>query len=423
MSVLIRGALLEGNETNILIEGNKISEVDPKAGSKADVVLEGKNKAAIPGLINAHTHAAMTLMRGFADDLELHDWLSNHIWPLEAKLAEDDVYWGAKLACLEMIKSGTTCFSDMYWHPHGTARAVEEMGVRAVVAAPFVDLLDDGRAEEQIKEAERVLPKLSKNFSERVLPGLGPHCINTVSKGALTWCMEYSRENGVPIHFHLAETRKDNEEFLKKEGKRPVTYLEEIGFLGPNIIAAHAIWITKGEIKTLAKHDVKIAHNPASNMKLATGGVMPYTEMKDANLTVALGTDGCASNNNLDMFEEMKFAALLQKAHRWDQTVLPAAEALALATSEGAKALGIDAGELAPGKLADIFLINLARPELTPHYNLASDLVYSANGGCVDTVICDGKILMQERIVPGEEKILAKAAETARKLTTTEMSR
>jgi 5-methylthioadenosine/S-adenosylhomocysteine deaminase len=415
MSILIKDVLLGGRRTNIYASGNIISEIGPKAGSKEGFVLNGEGKAAIPGLVNAHTHAAMTLMRGYADDLELHDWLSNHIWPLEAKLTEDDVYWGSKLACLEMIKSGTTCFNDMYWHPQGTARAVEEMGIRGVINAVFIDLFDKKKADEQITLNKKLF-KDFKKYSNRVVFALGPHAVYTVSEESLQWAKEFADENSLLIHFHLAETRKENEDFVKKTGMRPIPYLEKIGFLCSNLVACHTVWVTKGEIKTLAKYGVKVVHTPTSNMKLATGGVMPYVEMKEAGLTVALGTDGCASNNNLDMFESMKFAALLQKAHRWDQTVLPAPEALAMATKEGAKALSLNAGEISVGKLADIALIDISRPELTPHYNLASDLVYSANGSCVSDVICDGKIVMQNRIVEGEYEIIAKARETARNL-------
>lgn len=416
MSILIKDVFHEGGKTNIFIEGNLITELGDSVGSKSDSVIDGRNKAAVPGFVNAHTHAAMTLLRGYADDLELHDWLTNHIWPLEAKLTEEDVYWGARLACLEMIKTGTTSFNEMYWHPLATARAVEEMGLRGVISAIFVDLQDDEKSEEQINEAERIIPKLKKEFSTRVQPALGPHAVNTVSENSLEWCADFSRENELRVNIHLGETRKDNEEFIKKTGKRPIQYLEGIGLLNERLVAAHAIWVTKGEINLLAKNDVNVAHNPTSNMKLATGGVMPYAEMIAAGLTVSLGTDGCASNNNLDMLEAMKFASLQQKAHRWDQTVLPAKEALLLATMNGAKTLGINAGEIAVGKLADIALIDLKRPELTPHYNIASDLVYSANGCCVYTLICDGKVLMDGRVVEGEDEILEKAGETGRRL-------
>lgn len=415
MNLLVKNIVHEGRKTNIYIEGNTIKSVGGKSGIKDDLVIDGEGKAAIPGLVNAHTHAAMTLMRGYADDLELHDWLENYIWPIEAKLNPDDVYWGAKLACLEMIKSGTTCINDMYWHPLSTAKAVEEADLRGVINGVFIDLHDPEKAREQ-KSVNKKLFTEFKQFPDRIMYSLGPHAIYTVSEESLIWVRDFAEKNNLLIHFHLSETRKENEDFVKNKGVRPIPYLEKIGFLGPNVVCAHAVWVTKGELKTLGKYDVKIVHNPTSNMKLATGGVMPYVEMKEAGLTVALGTDGCSSNNNLDMFEEMKFAALLQKAHRWDQTVLPAKEALEMATEQGAKALGLNAGKIEEGRLADIVLIDLKRPELTPHYNLASDLVYSANGSCVDTVICDGKVLMQGGLVEGEEEILEKVGVVAKEL-------
>lgn len=415
MSILVRDALIDGRKTDIWVEGNRISAVGEKAGSKSDIILEGSGKAAVPGLINAHTHAAMSLMRGYADDLELHEWLSKHIWPLEAKLTEDDVYWGARLACLEMIKSGTTCFNDMYWHAEASAKAAEDAGLRAVINAVFIDLFDKDKARKQVRMNEKLFKRF-RDFPDRIVFALGPHAVYTVSEESLSWAKEFADKHNLMIHFHLSETRRENEDFLKEKGVRPIPYLEKIGFLGPNLVACHAVWVTKGEIKTLAKHDVKIVHNPTSNMKLATGGVMPYKEMREAGLTIALGTDGCASNNNLDMLEAMKFAALLQKAHRWDQTVLPAKEALTMATEAGARALNINAGKIEAGRLADFILIDLKRPELTPHYNLASDLVYSANGSCVDTVVCDGRVLMENRVVGGEEVVLANAGEAARDL-------
>jgi len=413
MSILIKNVLLNGKETNIKIEENLIAEIGKK--SSAEFVIDGKNKAAIPGLINTHTHAAMTLMRSYADDLELHDWLSNHIWPLEAKLTEDDVYWGTKLACLEMIKSGTTCFNDMYWHTKGSAKAVEESGIRGVLSAVLIDLFNEEKTKEQISLNKKLFKEFKK-FCSRVIFALGPHALYTVSKEGLQWCAEFARENNLLVHFHLSETEQEVKDCIKKNKKRPVEYLESIGFLGPNMIACHSVWLNKKEIQILAKHKVKIAHNPTSNMKLAVGSALNYAEMKKAGLTVSLGTDGCASNNNLDMFESMKFATLLQKFHTNKQRIMPAQESFELATINGAKALNLSAGKIEEGRLADIVLVNLKKPELTPGHNLISDLVYSANGSCVDTVICDGKILMQNRVAKNEQEIIEEAKETAKNL-------
>lgn len=403
MSILIKDVLLNGKKTNVFVEGNRIEEIGAKR--EAERVIDGRNKAAFPGFVNTHTHSAMTLLRGYADDMKLHDWLNKKIWPLEAKMNEDDVYLGSKLACLEMIKSGTTCFSDMYWHMKGTARAVEEMGLRAVLAESFIDLGKAELAEKMKKENKGFVRFVKEMKCERIKSALGPHAVYTVSEDSLIWAKEYAEKEKLLLHLHLAETEKENEDCMKMNGRRPVPYLEKIGFLSKNLVAAHAIWFSKKEIATLAKHRVKISHNPSSNLKLASG-VMQYAQMRKAGLTVSLGTDGCASNNNLDMMEEMRTAALLHKGFSMDPTMMPAKEALDIATLGGGRALGLPIGKIEEGMLADIILIDLNRPELCPGHNLISDLVYAANSGCVDTTICNGKILMEERKVPGETEIL-----------------
>ena len=413
MSILIKNVMLSGKETSLYVEGNIIRGVGVK--EKAEHVIDGKGKAALPGFINTHTHSAMTLFRGYADDLRLHDWLENHIWPREAKMTEEDVYWGTKLACLEMIKSGTTCFSDMYANVLGTIRAADEAGMRAVACEVFFDFFDSEKAEKERKKHVKLVREIQGMNNSRITPALGPHAPYTVSPESLRWIKEFADKEGLLIHIHLAETEKENTDFLNKHGKKPVPFLEEIGFFGANVVAAHGIWFDRKDLAILARHGVKVAHNPISNMKLASG-VLPYKEMKDAGITVSLGTDGCASNNDLDMFESMKFSALLQKVHTFDPTILPAKEAYEMATINGAKTLGINAGAIEKGMLADIILIDLKRPELTPGNNLTADLVYSAKGSCVDTVICDGKIIMERRKVEGEEEIIEKATEAARDL-------
>ena len=421
MTILIKNALLEGRARDIYIEGNRIESITEAGSSKREVreaefVIDGKRKAAIPGMFNGHTHAAMTLLRGYADDMPLHEWLSTKIWPLEAKLTEEDVYWGTKLACLVMIKSGTIFFNDMYWYWEGCARAVAESGIRAMLSAVFIDGFDESKAKEQIKRNE-ALYEASKKLSERIIFALGPHALYTVSKESLCWVRDFSEEHDILVHIHLSETAEEVEECKKRYGMRPVEYLNEIGFLSPRIIACHCIYLSRKEMVLLKQHNVKIVHNPASNMKLAAGR-MPYDELKEAGLyaNIALGTDGCASNNNLDMFEEMKIASLLHKLHSGDPTSMPAYEAFELATLNAAKVFRLNSGEIAEGKLADIVLLDLKNEELVPNHNLTSNIVYSANGSCVDTVICDGEILMEGRKIKGEEEIKEKAQEVAYEL-------
>jgi 5-methylthioadenosine/S-adenosylhomocysteine deaminase len=418
MAILIQNVLVEGKETNIYIEGNEIAAITDAGSGRGDVgaaefVIDGRRKAAIPGLFNGHTHAAMTLLRGYADDMPLHEWLSTKIWPVEVQMTEEDVYWGTKLACLEMIKSGTTFFNDMYWHWEGSAKAVAESGIRAMLSAVFIDGFEEEKAQDQIKRNE-ALYTACQNLPDRVLFALGPHAIYTVSRESLQWVKEFSETHDVLVHIHLSETEEEVEECKKRYGVRPVEFLSEIGLLSPRVIACHCVHLSRAEMVLLKRHDVKIVHNPASNMKLSSG-TLPYAELKKAGLyaNIALGTDGCASNNNLDMFEEMKIASLVHKAFSGDPTSMPAHEAFELATRNAAKMFRLNTGVIAEGKLADIALLDLKNEALVPNHNLISNLVYAANGSCVDTVICDGTILMEGRKVAGEEEILEKAQEVA----------
>jgi len=412
VNTLIKGVTLNGRKKDILIQGNLIQKIDDSIDLSADIQISGTGKAAIPSFINGHTHAAMTLLRGYADDMHLQDWLERKIWVAEAQMTEEDIYCGARLACLEMIKTGTTFFNDMYWFWKGTARAVHEMGIRAAISAVFIDFFDKKKAKEQI-EINMKLFEESGNFGDRVTFTLGPHAIYTVSEESLRWAADFARDHGLLIHMHLSETQKEVEDCIREHGMRPADYLEKIGFLSPHVIACHGVYLNQKEILLLKKHDVKVVHNPISNMKLAVGKVFPYERLKTAGVTISLGTDGCSSNNNLDMLESMKFASLLQKYHHKDTTILPAHEAFQMATINGAKAFGLNCGEITEGSLADIAFIDLQRPELTPHFDLYSDLAYSGNGGCVDTLMCDGKVLMASRRVKDEESILEEARRCA----------
>lgn len=417
MSIRINNVLVGGKERNIYIAGNLIEEISEAGGGKeAEFVIDGKGKAAIPGLFNAHTHAAMTLLRGYADDMPLQEWLSTKIWPLEARMTEEDVYWGTKLACLEMIKSGTIFFNDMYWHWRGSTRAVAESGIRAALSAVFIDGFDEERAREQMMRNEGLYEE-SKKLPGRIIFALGPHAIYTVSEESLCWVRDFAEKHDLLVHIHLSETKGEVEECIERYGMRPVEYLDSIAFLSSRTIACHCVHLSSKELELLKKNDVKIVHNPVSNMKLAAGR-MPYEELKKAGLysNIALGTDGCASNNNLDMFEEMKIASLVHKAVSGDPTSMPATEAFELATRNAAKTFRLNSGVIEAGRLADVVLLDLKKVELVPNHNLTSNIVYSANGSCVDTVICDGRMLMAGRKVEGEEEIKEKASEVAYEL-------
>jgi 5-methylthioadenosine/S-adenosylhomocysteine deaminase len=402
--ILIRGAQWKG-AADILIEGNRIRQIARTIPATADTVIDGRGKAVIPGLINAHTHAAMTLLRGIGDDMPLMPWLKEKIWPNEAKLTHEDVYWGARLACLEMIKSGTTAFLDMYYKLPATAEAVEETGLRGVLSCACFDRFDPELAEKSRQEIRSLFTAMNAR-SPRIKFALGPHAAYTVSGGLLRWINAFSEEHGLPVQMHVSETAEEVSAAVKQFGCTPVRYLHRLGILSPRLSIAHGLYVDDEEIRMLADAGVKVVHNPASNMKLASGTAFKFTEMRKAGITVGIGTDGCSSSNNLDMIEAMKLASLLGKAWRKDPEALTAAEMLDAATVQGAGILGLEAGRIEEGCLADLCLVNLNIPAFTPNHNFVSNLVYAANGSCVDTVICDGKILMQNREVPGEEEIL-----------------
>ena len=412
MSILIKNVLFNDKTIDIYIEGKEIKQIGAGLSFPADKILDGSRKAVIPGFVNAHTHAAMTLFRGFGDDMPLMPWLEQKIWPNEAKMTREDVYWGAKLACLEMIKSGTTTFFDMYQRPRVTADVTEEMGLRGIIAGVCFDGFDKEVAEKCNRHNERLIQDVD-NYSKRVRFSIGPHAIYTVSGELLTWAHQFAMEHQIPIHLHLAETEGEVKDSLDRFGLTPVRYLYELGVLSPRLIIAHGIYIDDDELRMLADHEVKVVHNPASNMKLASGMHFKFKEMRQLGITVGLGTDGCSSSNNLDMIEAMKLASLLGKAWRKDPEALTANEMLQAATAEGAVMFGLKAGQIKEGYLADLCLIDLNTPAFTPNFNFVSNLVYAANGSCVDTVICDGKILMENKKVPGEDEIMEKAAEIA----------
>jgi 5-methylthioadenosine/S-adenosylhomocysteine deaminase len=353
----------------------------------------------------------MTLFRGYADDFPLKEWLTKKIWPLEQKITEDDVYWGTKLACLEMIKTGTTTFNEMYWYPEAQIEAVKEMGLRAVIGLVMIDFLPIGSRE----NVEKLFVKLKAKNLEAISLTIAPHSIYGVSKENLIWAKDFAKKENLILHIHLSETEEEVNGCLKLAKMRPVEYLEKIGFLNENCILAHSIWLNEKEIEILAKRKCSVVYNPCSNMKLASG-IFPYKKLKEAKLNICLGTDGPASNNSLDIFLEMKFASLLQKVKEMDPTIAPAKEIFEIATKNGAKALKIDAGEIKEGKLADLILIDLNQISLTPCHNLVSDIVYSATGNCVSDLICNGKILMRDRKIEGEEEIKKETTKRAKQL-------
>lgn len=365
----------------------------------------------------------MTLFRGFADDMQLQDWLQKKIWPLEAKLTDRACYLGALLGSAEMIMSGTTSFVDMYFHMEDVARAVAEAGLRGFLSYGVIDLFDPAKAKAEQDMTRKFFDYLQNLNNPRIKFVLGPHAPYTCSDDMLLWAKEFAEKNHAILHIHIAETRREQADSQKQHGMRVVEYLDKIGALSKNLLAAHCAWLTKSEVGLLAKAGAKVAHCPVSNMKLASGGVAPLPEMFESGIPVSLGTDGAASNNTLDMFETMKVCALLHKAHRWDPTVLNAQKTLDLATIDGARALGVEdqIGSLEVGKRGDIILLDSMAPNLVPLHGketVVSDLVYSASAANVDTTIVDGNILMQNRNIKtlNLQEVLGETQQTALRL-------
>jgi len=428
-SILIRGATvltMEGHDSVfedgvIAIAGDRIAAAGPAgslpAGFKADREIDGAGMVALPGFINCHTHAAMTLMRSYADDMPLMKWLSEKIWPLEEKLTPDDIYWGTMLCCLEMIKSGTTTFADMYFMMDRVAEAVDRSGLRACLSRGMIGA--GPNAQLALEESERFIGDWHGGAGGRVRVMLGPHAPYTCPPDYLEKVMELADRHNVSIHIHVAETRDEIEQLREKYGKTPVRHLDDLGLFDLPVLAAHCVHLDERDIEILAAKKVGVAHCPESNMKLASG-IAPVARLLEAGAVVGLGTDGASSNNNLDMMEEMRSAALLQKVAAGDPLVMPSFASLQMATAGGARALGLagETGMLKPGLKADLILVNFHRPHLYPRHDDYAHLVYAAQSADVDTVLIDGRVVMEERrvLTVDEEEVMANAERCARRL-------
>ena len=419
-NILIKGAhvLLEDytiKVADIAVQGTEILAIgNIPADFTPERTVDGKDHFAVPGLINGHTHASMTLLRSYGDDMELMDWLNNRIWPTEAKMVEKDIRVGGELALLEMIKSGTTAFADMYGpHMESVIEATIKAGIRGVIARGAIGLFPAGR---QILEDN---VNLYENYhgagDGRITIMMGVHAPYTCPPDFCKYARELAGKHNIPIHIHMSETQAEIKQIQEQYGKRPFKYIEDLGLFDFPTIAAHCVWLDDEDIAIMKKHNISVIHNPGSNMKLASG-VSPVPKLIKEGINVALGTDGASSNNNLDMLEEIRLAAMLHKVNELDPLAVPAHEALKLGTENGAKALLLDkTGVLAPGCKADIVLYDLNRTEWCPRHDLVSLLVYSANSSSVDTVLCDGKIIMEkgEVLTLDEERILHEAQEVA----------
>lgn len=389
-SLLIKNVLHEGRQCNILISGNRFADLDAPADVQAGKVVDATGKAILPPFYNTHNHAAMVLLRGYADDMPLDKWLQEYIWPYEDTLTAADIRRGSELAVKEMIQSGSVFFNDMYFDIEETIDVVNKAGMRACFGITVMEM--------HSKAVEDAKMDFLKNFRDpsggRIQLAMAPHAIYTVGTEKLRRTADVARNAGIPIHIHVAETKKEVDDCMKEHGTTPVRYLDSIGLLGNDVVAAHCVWVDEEEWDILASRGVNVAHCPCSNMKLGSGR-FPYELAIRSGCNITLGTDGASSNNNLDMREEMKFAALFAKASG-DPQILPAGQVLEWASANGARAFGIDGGRIEKGALADAILIGLDDTFMTPCHNLVSNWVYSANSSCVNTVICDGKIIFQK---------------------------
>lgn len=406
-------------QTDITISDDCITSIGTamETGDKARVI-DCTDKLAIPGLINTHTHAAMSLFRSYADDMLLMDWLENKIWPAEANLTAEDVYYGTLLAIAEMLKTGTTTFADMYFYMPQVAEAVAESGIRAVLARGMTGV--GANALQSLAESEAFYRDYHHTADERITVMLGPHAPYTCPPDYLKKVVALAQKLGAEIHIHLSETAGEVENCFKQYGKSPIELMSELGVLDCGVLAAHCVHVSTEDIQIMRQKQVRVAHNPGSNMKLASG-IAPVSQMLAAGLCVGLGTDGAASNNNLDMLEEIRLTALLHKVSARDPLVIPAQTAVKMATALGAQALGLSdkVGRLAPGLKADIVLLDMNCPHWCPRHNRLSLLAYSASAGDVHTVIANGKIVVENRRLTtiDEEKLLYEAHKRSMRLT------
>jgi 5-methylthioadenosine/S-adenosylhomocysteine deaminase len=425
LSILIKGGLVvtqnwkrEVLKGDVLIEGNRIVAVG-HAKAKPDEVVDATGCVVMPGLINCHTHVAMSLMRSVADDVKLDKFLEK-TFAMDAKRTPEDVGIGATLGCLEMARTGTTTFVDMYYDEDAIAKSAEQVGLRGYLGWTVLDEKFTTQKGKPVNNCENFIR--AHKDKELIKPIVGLQGVYVCSDETLMEAKDLAQKEKTFCHYHLSETRFEVYEYQKQKGKRPAEHLADIGFLSKGDLAAHCVWLTINEIRELAKAGVGVAHCPTSNMKLASGGVAPLPEMLNENAGVGLGTDGCSSNNSLDMFLEMKFASLLHKAHRWDASVLPAQKCLDMATVDAAKCIGAEKelGSIEPGKKADIVVLDSSVAAMVPTTpgNVVANLVYASPSHSIRDLIVNGKFVLRGRriVTIDEEKFLPKAQAAAEKL-------
>jgi 5-methylthioadenosine/S-adenosylhomocysteine deaminase len=408
---------------DILVKGSLVAAISEAPASidseSAETVIDGKDLIVMPGFVNAHGHAAMTLLRSYADDMPLKEWLENKIWPTEERLESDDVYWGSMLAITEMIKGGTTTFADMYFFMERVAEAAAESGIRAVLSRGMIGIGPGG--DDALKNTEEFIKNWHGTGGGRINVTLGPHAPYTCPPEYLLKVMDLAGKTGRPMQIHLSETKGEVEESFSKYSKSPIELVHDLGLFNYRVIAAHCVHLSDRDIEILAENNVGVAHNPGSNLKLGSG-LANITKMLQSGINVGIGTDGASSNNNLDMIEEMRLVALLSKGVNLDPTLIPAKTAIKIATEMGAKVLFLeDTGVLKEGYRADLIGLNCNRPHMVPMHDPLAQVAYSAAAADVSLVMVDGNILLENGSLTtlDEEKIMAETAQRATRLTGT----
>ena len=408
--ILLQNVLLDDRRADILVDGKRIARVSraPLPVENGVECVDCSGKAVIPGFVNLHTHAAMILLRGIYEDLSLYQWLDK-VWKVEARMDADWIYWGTKAACLEMIRSGTTTFNDQYWFCPHARKAALEMGIRPVVSFIFLDGQDAGMAARQRDACQRLYER-TLAWEEPSAFAISIHSVYTVREENIIWASEFARKAGLRIHLHLAETPLEDADCRKAHGGlSPTEYFDTLGVWGPDVIAAHALYLSDDDVRILGSNRVNCVHNINSNLKLASGYRFRYNELRDAGANVCIGTDGASSSNNLDMLEHMKNTAMLQKAWRSDPSEMPLRELFDCATVNGARALGLDTGVIREGALADLSLVDLGSVAFLSPAPVAANLVYAAHSDVIQDVMVAGKWVMRNRTIPQEAEILSGA--------------
>ena len=423
--ILLKNIVLDGKTVDIYIEGGHFSKIVP-AGSPAGEdgsasvlpevteTVDCSGKAAVPGFVNMHTHAAMSLMRGVGEDIHFQDWIKR-IWKVEKGVDGEYVYWATKAACVEMIKTGTTAYNDHYWYPLMGHKAGVEMGLRPAVSLVAID---HNNPSETGRQKEECMALYEDSLSwEHSMMVVAFHAIYSVSEELMLWCSDFARKHGLKLHIHLSETEGEVVECMKQHGGlSPVQYLDRLGILGPEVLAAHTLWLSDEDVRILGERKVNCVHNINSNLKLSSGYRFRYNELRDAGANVCIGTDGCASSNNLDMLETMKTSAMVQKAWRGDPSAMPLDELMAMATVNGGRALGLNVGRIEEGALADMLIVDTDSVAFISPGSFLANLVYSAHSDCIDSLICGGRFLMRGRRVEGEHEIMEEARRVLRRI-------